>query len=230
MKKSKRYQTAKGLVDHTKLYNLEEAIGLVKKMPLPKFDQTLEISLQLNINPKKTEQNVRGSVILPYGIGKTKRVVAIANPEKQKEAISAGADLAGGEEIVEKISHGWLDFDAVVATPDMMKIIAKVGKILGPRGLMPTPKLGTVTFQLGEAIKEIKAGKVEFKNDAGGVIHAGIGKVSFSPEQLAENVRVFVTGVIKCKPATVRGKYLKNVSICATMSPGIRINVEGISE
>lgn len=226
MKRSKRYQTGLKLVQPNTLYGLKDAISLVKKMATARFDESLEINIQLGIDPKKSEQHVRGSVVLPHGSGKTKRVVVITNPQKQKEAISAGADQAGGEELVKKISTGWLDFDAIVATPDMMKVVARVGKVLGPRGLMPSPKLGTVTVEVGQAIKEIKAGKIQYKNDATGVIHTGAGKISLNEEELLANARALLTEVIKARPSTVRGRYIKSISISSTMSPGIKINPE----
>lgn len=226
MKRSKRYQAGVKLVQPNTLYGLKDAISLVKKMATARFDESLEINIQLGIDPKKSEQHVRGSVVLPHGSGKTKRVVVIANPQKQKEAISAGADQAGGEELVKKISTGWLDFDAIVATPDMMKVVARVGKVLGPRGLMPSPKLGTVTVEVGQAIKEIKAGKIQYKNDATGVIHTGAGKISLNEEELLANARALLTEVIKARPSAVRGRYIKSISISSTMSPGIKVNPE----
>lgn len=215
------------LVQPNTLHSLKDAIGVVKKMATAKFDESLEIVVQLDIDSKKSEQGVRGSVVLPHAPGKTKRVLVIANPQKQKEAILEGADYVGGEELVRKISKGWIDFDTVVATPDMMKVIARVGKILGPRGLMPSPKLGTVTFEVAQAVKEIKAGKIQYRNDATGVVHSGVGRLSLSEEQLLANARAFLTAIIKSRPPTVRGKYIKGVGISSTMSPGIRVNPEG---
>jgi large subunit ribosomal protein L1 len=207
-----------------KLYTLDEAIQLLKSIAFAKFDETVEISMRLGVNPKHADQMVRGTVVLPNGLGKSKRVVVIASGEKVKEAQDAGADEVGGDDIVEKISGGWMDFDAVVATPDMMRSVGKLGKVLGPRGLMPNPKTGTVTFDVGKAVREIKAGKVEFRVDKTGIIHAPCGKIRFDDKNLYENARALIDAVIRAKPASSKGKYVRSISISSTMSPGIWVD------
>jgi len=220
----KRFQKAKGQVE-SKLYKLEEAIPLVKKLATAKFDETVEIAMRLGVDPKHADQMVRGTVVLPHGLGKTKKVCVIATGEKIKEAELAGADFAGGEELVAKIQkEGWLDFDALIATPDMMKSIGRLGKILGPKGLMPNPKTGTVTFELAKAIQEIKAGKVEFRVDKTSIIHTPLGKASFSSEKLLENARTLINSVMKAKPAAAKGKYVRSIFISSTMGPGISVD------
>ena len=211
-------------------HTLEDAVPLVQKVKFAKFDETVEIALRLGVDPKHADQMVRGTVVLPHGLGKTKRVLAIAGAEKQKEAQQAGADVVGGEELVEKIQGGWMDFDAVVATPDMMRAVGKLGKVLGPRGLMPNPKTGTVTPDIAKAVKEIKAGKVEFRVDKTGIIHAPIGKVSFSTQNLVENAHALVDSVVRAKPSAAKGKYLKSVTMSSTMGPGITIDTSHITE
>lgn len=206
-------------------YQLEEAIPLVKKIRFAKFDESIDMALRLGVNPKYADQMVRGSVVLPHGTGKTKRIVVIASGEKVKEAEEAGADAVGGEELVKKISEGWLEFDMVVATPDMMRSLGRLGKLLGPRGLMPSPKTGTVTFEVSKAISEIKAGKVEFRVDKGGIVHATIGKASFEEDKLKENARVLIQAVIKAKPPASKGKYLKGITISTTMGPGVKLDL-----
>ena len=201
-------------------YPLQEALPLVQKLASAKFDETVEISLRLGVDPKHADQMVRGTVVLPHGLGKSKKVCVIASGEKQKEAEEAGAEHVGGNELVGKIQGGWLDFDALVATPDMMKFLGRLGKILGPKGLMPNPKTGTVTFEVRKAVKEIKAGKVEFRVDRTAIIHTPVGKVSFGGEQLLENVRTLIDSVIKAKPSAAKGKYLRSVFVCSTMGPG----------
>jgi len=203
---------------------LQEAIPLVQKVRYAKFDETIEIAMRLGVNPKHADQMVRGTVVLPHGLGRNTRVLVIATGEKQKEAQDAGADVVGGEDMVEKIQGGWMDFEAVVATPDMMRAVGKLGKVLGPRGLMPNPKIGTVTFEVAKAVKEIKAGKVEFRVDKSGIIHAPIGKSSFSSEQLIENAEALVTSVVKAKPSAAKGKYLKSVTVSSTMGPGVKVD------
>jgi len=203
---------------------LEEAIPLVQKVRYAKFDETIEIAMRLGVNPKHADQMVRGTVVLPHGLGRDTRVLVIATGEKQKEAQDAGADVVGGEDMVEKIQGGWMDFEAVVATPDMMRAVGKLGKVLGPRGLMPNPKIGTVTFEVGKAVKEIKAGKVEFRVDKSGIIHAPIGKSSFASEQHIENAQAQVTSVVKAKPSAAKGKYLKSVTVSSTMGPGVKVD------
>ena len=203
---------------------LQEAIPLVQKVRYAKFDETIEIAMRLGVNPKHADQMVRGTVVLPHGLGRNTRVLVIATGEKQKEAQDAGADVVGGEDMVEKIKGGWMDFEAVVATPDMMRAVGKLGKVLGPRGLMPNPKIGTVTFEVAKAVKEIKAGKVEFRVDKSGIIHAPIGKSSFASEQLIENAEALVTSVVKAKPSAAKGKYLMSVTVSSTMGPGVKVD------
>ena len=203
---------------------LQEAIPLVQKVRYAKFDETIEIAMRLGVNPKHADQMVRGTVVLPHGLGRSTRVLVIATGEKQKEAQDAGADVVGGEDMVEKIQGGWMDFEAVVATPDMMRAVGKLGKVLGPRGLMPNPKIGTVTFEVAKAVKEIKAGKVEFRVDKSGIIHAPIGKSSFASEQLIENAEALVTSGVKAKPSAAKGKYLKSVTVSSTMGPGVKVD------
>ena len=205
-------------------YTIEDAIPLVQKVKFAKFDETVELALRLGVDPKHADQMVRGTVVLPHGLGKTKRVLAIAGGEKQKEAQEAGADFVGGEELVERIKGGWIDFDAVVATPDMMRAVGRLGKVLGPRGLMPNPKTGTVTTDIAKAVKEIKAGKVEFRVDKTGIIHAPVGKTSFASESLIANAHALVDSIVKAKPAAAKGKYLKSVTLSSTMGPGVRID------
>jgi large subunit ribosomal protein L1 len=209
-------------------YLIEEAIPLVQKVKFAKFDETVELALRLGVDPKHADQMVRGTVVLPHGLGKTKRVLAITAGDKQKDATEAGADIVAGEEIVEKIQGGFMDFDAVVATPDMMRAVGKLGKLLGPRGLMPNPKTGTVTVDIGKAVREIKAGKVEFRVDKTGIVHAPVGKASFSTEALVANTRALVESIVKAKPAAAKGKYLKSVTLSSTMGPGIRIDTTNI--
>jgi len=226
-KAGKKFKLAKSKVED-KLYSLEDAVSLVQSLKFVSFDESLEVSMRLGVDPKHADQMVRGTVVLPHGLGRSKKVVVIAGPDKQKDAEQAGADVVGGEEIVEKIQNGWTDFDAVVSTPDMMKSVGKLGRVLGPRGLMPNPKTGTVTLEVNKAVEEIKAGKVEFRVDKAGVIHAPIGKVSFSTENLIANAYALTSSVMKAKPAAAKGKYLKSVAICSTMGPGVRIDGSGI--
>jgi large subunit ribosomal protein L1 len=211
-------------------YRLEEAIPLVQKVKYAKFDETVELAMRLGVDPKHAEQMVRGTVVLPHGLGKSKRVLAIAGAEKQKEATDAGADFVGGDELVEKILGGWVDYDAVVATPDMMRAVGRLGKVLGPRGLMPNPKTGTVTPNVAQAIKEIKAGKVEFRVDKTGIVHAPVGKTSFSTENLVANAHALVDSVVRAKPSAAKGKYLKSVTVSSTMGPGVAIDTSHIDE
>ncbi len=207
-----------------KPYSLEDAIPIVQKVKFTKFDETVEMALRLGVDPKHADQMVRGTVVLPHGLGKTKRVLVIANPDKQREATDAGADFVGGDEVVDKIQGGWTDFDAVVATPDMMRSVGKLGKVLGPRGLMPNPKTGTVTVDISKAVREIKAGKVEFRVDKTGIVHAPIGKTSFATTNLLANAHALVDSVMKAKPSAAKGKYLKSVTVSSTMGPGVRID------
>src|SRR5262252_8969318 len=213
----KQYQTARKQVE-SREYQLEEAILLLKKIKFAKFDETVEVHMRLGVDPKHADQMVRGTVIMPNGLGKTKKVLVIASGDKQKEAEEAGADFVGGEDMVNKIqSESWTDFDAVIATPDMMRSVGKLGKILGPRGLMPNPKTGTVTVEVAKAVKEVKAGKVEFRVDKTGIIHAPVGKTGFATEKLVENAATLIQAVLKAKPAAAKGKYVKSTTLCSTM-------------
>ena len=219
----KKFEAAKARVED-RPYTLEEALPLVKGMKFAKFDETVEVAIRLGVDPKHADQMVRGTVVLPHGLGKSKRVLVIAGAEKQKDAQEAGADITGGDEIVEKILGGWMDFDAVVATPDMMRAVGKLGKVLGPRGLMPNPKTGTVTPNVTQAIKEIKAGKVEFRVDKTGIVHAPLGKTSFEAEALIANAHALVDSIVKAKPSAAKGRYLKSITVSSTMGPGVRID------
>ncbi|HEV8208957.1 MAG TPA: 50S ribosomal protein L1 [Vicinamibacterales bacterium] len=213
-----------------KQYSIEEAIPLVQKVKFAKFDETVELAMRLGVDPKHADQMVRGTVVLPHGLGKSKTVLVIAGADKQKEASDAGADHVAGEEVVEKIMGGWMEFDAVVATPDMMRAVGRLGKVLGPRGLMPNPKTGTVTPNVAQAIREIKAGKVEFRVDKTGIIHAPVGKTSFPSQSLIDNAHALVDSVIKAKPPAAKGKYLKSVTVSSTMGPGVDIDTAHIAE
>ncbi len=222
--RGKKYLEVKSKVDRNKRYPLEEGIKLALETSRAKFDEGVDIAIRLGVDPKKADQMVRGTVVLPNGTGKKVRVLVFAKGQKEKEALEAGADYVGGEELIEKISKGWLEFDKAIATPDMMGSVSKLGKILGPRGLMPNPKVGTVTFDLEKAIKEIKAGKVEFKVEKAGVVHVPIGKVSFGFERLLENVKALLEVIIRAKPPTSKGIYLKSIALSTTMGPGIKID------
>jgi large subunit ribosomal protein L1 len=211
-------------------HTIEEAVPLMQKVKFAKFDETVEITLRLGVDPKHADQMVRGTVVLPHGLGKSKKVLAIAGADKQKDAADAGADHVGGEELVEKIQGGWMDFDAVVATPDMMRAVGKLGKVLGPRGLMPNPKTGTVTPDIARAVREIKAGKVEFRVDKTGIIHAPVGKASFPAQSLIENAHALVDSVVRAKPAAAKGKFLRSVTLSSTMGPGITIDTTNVVE
>jgi len=222
-KHGKQYTAAAAQVQD-RHYTIEEAIPLLQKVKYAKFDETVEMALKLGVDPKHADQMVRGTVVLTHGLGKSKKVLVIAGADKQKEATEAGADHVGGEEIVEKITGGWMDFDAVVATPDMMRAVGRLGKVLGPRGLMPNPKTGTVTADVKKAVSEIKAGKVEFRVDKTGIIHAPVGKISFATQSLVENIHALVDSIVRAKPAAAKGKYLKSVTVSSTMGPGIVID------
>lgn len=222
-KAGKNYEKAAAAREN-RLYSLDEAVPLLKKIAYAKFNETVEVSMKLGVDPKHADQMVRGTVVLPNGLGKSKRVIVIASGEKVKEAKDAGADEVGGEDIVERIAGGWMDFDAVVATPDLMRSVGKLGKVLGPRGLMPNPKTGTVTFDVGKAIREIKAGKVEFRVDKTGIIHAPCGKIQFEEKSLYENAKALIDAIIRAKPASSKGKYVRSISISSTMSPGIWVD------
>ncbi|MEW6369134.1 MAG: 50S ribosomal protein L1 [Acidobacteriota bacterium] len=225
-KAGKKYQAAKQAVQAKPSYTLEEALDMVEKARFAKFDETVEISLRLGVDPKHSDQQVRGTVVLPHGVGKTKRVLVIASGERVKEAEAAGADFVGGEEMAEKIAGGWLDFDAVVATPDMMKSVGKLGKILGPRGLMPNPKTGTVRTDVAKAVEEIKAGKVEYRVDKTAIVHAPIGRVSFGAAKLTENAKALLEAIAKAKPATSKGRFMKSLCFSSTMGPGVKVNLQ----
>ena len=222
-KKGKKLRAAEEQVEK-RTYTLDEAIPLVQRVRFAGFDESVEIALRLGVNPKHADQMVRGTVILPHGLGRSKRVLVVASGEKQKEAEGAGADIVGGEEMVGRIQAGWLEFDAVVATPDMMRVVGKLGKVLGPRGLMPNPKTGTVTFDVAQAVREIKAGKVNYRVDKAGVVHAPIGKSSFDAERLVENAQALISSVIRAKPSAAKGKYVRSVTVASTMGPGVAID------
>ena len=225
MKHGKKYNEAAKLVDRATLYDTEEAIGLVKKTATAKFDETIELHIRTGCDGRHAEQQIRGAVVLPHGTGKKVRILVFAKGAKLDEANAAGADFVGGDELVPKIQNeGWLDFDVVVATPDMMGVVGRLGKILGPKGLMPNPKAGTVTMDVAKAIEDIKAGKVEFRLDKTNIVHVPLGKASFEPAQLKENFRAVIDAIIKAKPSAVKGAYLKSVTITSTMGPGIKLN------
>lgn len=221
----KKLENIKTKIDLTREYPVEEAISILKDNTVAKFDETIDMAINLGVDAKKSDQMVRGTVVLPYGTGKTVRVLVFAKGEKEKEAKEAGADYVGAEDLVEKIQQGWLEFDKAVATPDLMGLVGKLGKILGPRGLMPNPKLGTVTFDIAKAVKEIKAGKVEYKVEKAGIVHVPVGKVSFDKEKLIENTMAVLKSVIKAKPATSKGKYIKKITMSSTMGPGVKIDI-----
>jgi large subunit ribosomal protein L1 len=223
-KHGKKYIEAAKLVDFDKLYDPEEAVEVIKKTATAKFDQTVEVAVKLGVDPKHADQQVRGAVVLPFGTGKTKIVLVFAKGEKAKEAEAAGADFVGAEDMVEKIQGGWAEFDVAVATPDMMGMVGRLGKILGPKGLMPNPKVGTVTLDVTRAINEIKAGKIEYRTDKAGNIHAPIGKVSFESEKLLKNFHTLIDTLIKVKPSAAKGQYMKNISLSTTMGPGVKVN------
>lgn len=224
-KHGKRYAEARKRVDRTKRYDLPEALSLVKQIHPAKFDETVEMAVRLGVDPRHADQMVRGSVVMPHGVGKVPRVVVFAKGEKEKEALEAGADYVGAEDLVAKIQQeGWLEFDRAVATPDMMSLVGRLGKILGPRGLMPNPKSGTVTFDVGRVVREIKAGKVEFRVDKAGIIHAPIGRVSFADEALIDNARALIDALIRMKPAASKGQYIKGIAVSSTMGPGVKID------
>jgi len=223
--KGKRYRKVEALVDKAKLYSIDEGIRLLGKTVSAKFDETVELAVGLGVDPRKADQNVRGSVALPHGLGKTVRVAVFARGAKAAEAEAAGADIVGAEDLVQRVQEGFQDFDSVIATPDMMVQVGKIGKILGPRGLMPSPKIGTVTFDVGETVKAVKAGRADYKVDKTGIVHVPVGKGSFKAEQLQENLMAVLNAVIRAKPSTSKGVYVKNASISLTMGPGVRLDV-----
>ncbi|MCA1568594.1 MAG: 50S ribosomal protein L1 [Acidobacteria bacterium] len=223
-KHGKKFRAALEKIEPSRKYNLDEGLAKVKEIAFAKFDETIELTMWLGVDPRKADQLVRGTVVLPHGLGKSKRVLVIAQGDKIREAEEAGADFVGGEDMVERIKGGWLDFDAVIATPDMMRLVGGLGKVLGPRGLMPNPKTGTVTPDVTTAVRETKAGKVEYRVDKTGVIHVGIGKVSFEPQLLRENAQTLLDAVVRAKPSTAKGKYVKKVNLAATMSPGVLLD------
>ena len=226
----KKMKAALEKIEINKVYPLEEALRLVKESFYTKFDESVDLAINLGIDPRKSDQMVKGSVVLPHGIGKKVRVLVFAKGEKEKEAVEAGADIVGAEDLVEKITKGWLDFDKAVATPDIMGLVGKLGKILGPKGLMPNPKLGTVTFDIAKAVKEIKAGKVEYRAEKAGIVHVSIGKVSFDMQKLFDNAMTVVDSILKAKPATSKGRYLKKVSVSSTMGLGIAVDVASLGK
>jgi large subunit ribosomal protein L1 len=223
-KPGKKYEAAKKAIE-PRPYTVGDAMGTLKKVHFAKFNETIEVHMRLGVDPKHADQMVRGTVVLPHGLGKSKKVAVIASGDKMKEAEQAGADVVGGDDLVEKIAGGWTDFDACIATPDMMRGVGRLGKVLGPRGLMPNPKTGTVTMDVAKAIKEVKAGKVEFRVDKTGIIHAPVGKIEFTKDQLAENAQTLIDSVLKARPAALKGKYVKRITVASTMSPGIDLDL-----
>ena len=226
-KAGKKFQSSSKLVDKP-AYNLAEAMPVVKKAAFAKFNETVEVAIRLGVDPKHADQMVRGTVVLPHGLGKSKRVIVIASGDKVREAREAGADEVGGDDLVQKIQGGWLEFDAVIATPDMMKSVGRLGKVLGPRGLMPNPKTGSVTLDVARSVKEVKAGKIEFRVDKTGIIHCPVGKVSFEATHLAENAQALILSVIKAKPATAKGRFVRSIVISSTMGPGVPIDLASV--
>jgi len=227
--RGKKYQAARQQVP-ARPHKIEEAVPLIQKVKYTKFDETVELSVRLGVDPKHSDQMVRGTVVLPHGLGKSKKVLVIAGADKQREATDAGADEVGGDEVVDRILGGWTGFDAVVATPDMMRSVGKLGKVLGPRGLMPNPKTGTVTMDVVKAVQEIKAGKVEFRVDKAGVVHAPVGKISFAAERLIANAHALMENIVKARPAAAKGRYLKSVTMSSTMGPGVSIDTSHVDE
>jgi len=224
----KNYRKVLDKVDRTQRYQLEDSLKLVKETARAKFDETVDLAIRLGVDPRQADQNIRGTVALPHGMGKTVRVLAFAKGEKEREAQEAGADFIGNDELIKKISEGWLDFDKAVATPDMMAAVGRIGKILGPRGLMPNPKTGTVSLDIGKAVREIKAGKLEFRVDKAGIVHVPVGRASFSAEQLIDNAKMVLLTILRAKPASAKGNYVKGVTVATTMGPGIKIDLAQI--
>ena len=229
-KKGKRFTDTLKKIESGKAYDIKESIALVKDTATAKFDETIEAHVRLGVDPRHADQQVRATVVLPHGTGKSKKILVFASGEKEKEALEAGADYAGLDELITKVQGGWVDFDVVVATPDTMAVVGKLGKVLGPRGLMPNPKTGTVTMDIKKAIDEIKAGKIEFRVDKGGILHVGFGKASFEEEKLEENFRTFMDAVMKVKPTAAKGQYLKSITIKSTMGPGVKVNSSEIAK
>jgi large subunit ribosomal protein L1 len=227
--RGKKTLEARKKLDKTKKYELREALGMVQELAFAKFDESVEVAVRLGVNPRHADQMVRGSVVLPHGVGKVPRVVVFAKGDKEREALEAGADVVGAEDLAQKITDGWLDFDRAAATPDMMAVVGKLGKILGPRGLMPNPRTGTVAPDIGRVVREIKAGKVEFRVDRAGIIHAGIGKVSFPVESLQENAQTLLETLARLKPATSKGKYMRSIALSSTMGPGVKVDEVAVS-
>jgi large subunit ribosomal protein L1 len=223
-KHGKKYRAALEKLEPVRKYDLATGVAKVKEIAFAKFDETVELTVWLGVDPRKADQLVRGTIVLPHGLGKSKTVLVIAQGDKLREAEESGADIVGGEDVVNRIKGGWTDFDAVIATPDMMRLVGGLGKILGPRGLMPNPKTGTVTFDVANAVRETKAGKVEYRVDKTGVIHVGVGKISFENDKLRENAKALLDAVVKAKPATAKGKYVKKVNLASTMSPGVLLD------
>jgi large subunit ribosomal protein L1 len=224
----KSYRAALAKLDRSQRYLLEDGLRLVKETARAKFDETVEMAVRLGVDPRQADQNVRGTVSLPHGMGKVVRVLAFAKGEKEKEAQEAGADFVGSEDLIKKISEGWFDFDKTVATPDMMAAVGRIGKVLGPRGLMPNPRTGTVTADIGKAVKEIKAGKLEFRVDKAGIVHVPVGKASFNPEKLIDNAKAVLTSLLRAKPASAKGNYVRGVTVSTTMGPGIKIDLSQV--
>ena len=221
----KKYENAAKNIDRNQRYSLEEALKLVAANKVAKFDETVELAVRLGVDPRQADQNVRGTVVLPHGTGKVARVLVLAKGEKEKEARDAGADFVGSEDLIKKIQEeGWLDFDRVIATPDIMGAVGRIGKILGPRGLMPNPRVGTVTFDVGKAVQEVKAGKVDYRVDKAGVVHARIGKISFGEEKLAENAHAILDAIVRSKPSSAKGNYVRSVAVASTMGPGVKVD------
>jgi large subunit ribosomal protein L1 len=228
-KTTKKHKDAAAKIDRTKVYALKSALEVVKDASYAKFDETVDVAVKLGVDPRHADQMVRGAVVLPNGLGKTVRVLVFAKGEKEKEALDAGADYVGSDDLVTKIQEGWFEFDTAIATPDMMGVVGKIGKLLGPRGLMPNPKVGTVTFEIGKAVKESKAGKVEFRAEKAGIVHAPVGKVSFDAEKLSGNILALVEALVKAKPSAAKGTYLKKISVSSTMGPGINLDISDVT-
>jgi large subunit ribosomal protein L1 len=228
-KVGKRYDAAAAAIAPDKQYSFEEAVALLKGMPAAKFEQSVDLSFRLGVDPKHADQMVRGAVVMPHGIGKTVRVAVFAKGEKEREAREAGADVIGAEDLVERVQGGWMEFDTAVATPDLMGQVGRLGKVLGPRGLMPNPKLGTVTFDVGRAVREVKAGKVEFRVDKAGNVHVPVGKKSFAADQLAANALALLEAIVRAKPSASKGQYLRSITVSSTMGPGIQVDVQRVA-